>query len=532
MLASALAALALVPAFAGAAASRPPVVGLRMDRLTYTDGTYRGGPYDGFVWLGFDAARSSEAVGADVPGTRTAVTGAPGTVPEHFESVTVELRRPGDLTVVLTGRHTGMANPRAVPGSASGDGVTRGRRVVWRMTRAEPGMHTFSARFRPRAFEPGLGTFLPEARISLSTPSSVGRLILEQHVAPVYGPPQMESGRAHGSPAAHPDEWVADPGYVAEGNYSWVTGRVAEVREARFSALTGGRRHGFNSASMGSGTTIPATGAKVNAFMEFTYDAKFRATGFVHGVVTADAVGEFVPFDTRPGGGMIYDGDAADLAIGMGAASVHSREKREPNDRGRLEWDWDGAWADGWSTKDEHAAPGAERADIKPVLFKESVVYARASGGDVDNRDGSKPVRGPRLVVELPDSEFGFIFHGASYPPKTKYRTRSGFTDSGEFFMRPTIAPGGYMLEGTTNGYFRDWQAAELLSVSLFEAQPEEEPSVRRLFTFPPGTRGEIVAATTLGEIERFPVTPGAWELTATPQGFEVRPLRLFEHTR
>lgn len=522
-------ALALLPGAAGSAAPRTATTRLTIDRLTYVDGTYRARTHGGFAWLGFDAARSSEAVGSDVPGTRTSQTAVPGAVPEHFESLTLDLGRPGDLTVVMIGRHTGTANPRAVPGSASGNGDTKGRRVTWRIEDAEPGTYTFSALFKPRAFEPNLGTFLPESRVTLTTGPVAARLVLEQHVAPVYGPPAMYAGRPHASnhPVAHPDEWAADPSYVAEGNYSWATGRVGAVRESSLGALTG--VDDFTTGSMGSGMSYPLTGPKVNTFMDFTYGRGFRVTGFLHGVVTADALGEFIPLDTYPTGGTIYDGDSATFGIGMSAASVHSREKRKPrDDHGRLGWDWDGAWAEAWSTKDEQMAPATDRTAIQPVLQQESVLYVRASGGDVDNRDGTTAVKGRRWILDLPDHEFGFIFSGASYPPETKYRTRAGFTEDGRFFMRPTIRPGGYMLEGTTDEYFRDWQAAELLSVGLFGTQPEEDPGARRLFTFAPGTKGAIVAATTLGRIERFVVAPGTWELTGTRAGFELRALRIF----
>ncbi len=502
------------------------------DRLTYVDGTYRDGRHSDFVWLGFDAQRSSESVPADVPETRTSQMIVPGAVPEHFESVTVDLSRAGDLTVVMAGHHTGSANPRAVPGSANRDGRTKGRRVTWRMPQASPGSYTFTARFKPRSFEPNLNTFLPESRITLSSASGVNRLVLVQHAAPAYAPPKMDAGRAHQATlrVAYPDEWVADPEYVAQGNYSWATGRAGAVREFRVRTTRPRRERTFTSASMGTGMTIPVTGTKVRPFMDFTYGPGWSVTGFLHGVVTGDAVGDFFPFDTRPGGGTLYDGDAGMFGIGMSVASVHSREKRDPRagDPGRLEWAWDGAWAEGWSTKDEHKAPGLNREAIEPVLVQESVVYARAVGGDVDNRKGTRPVRGPRKIFEFPDAEFGFIFHGAVAPAKSAYRTRSGFTKDGRFFMQPTIRPGGYMLEGTTDGHWRDWQAAEMLSVSLFEAHPEEEPGMRRLFTLPPGTRGEIVAATTTGLIERFEVSPGRWALTATPAGFRLDALGTF----
>ncbi|HEX2295656.1 MAG TPA: hypothetical protein VHN37_10150 [Actinomycetota bacterium] len=530
LLAVLLGALALVLGAALPASSRVPVLEVSLERMTYVDGAFRAESSADHVWLGFDAVRSSESAPVDVPETQTSHVVVPGPANEHFESVTVDVRWPGDLTVVMTGHHTGTADPSPVAGSANRNGRVRGRSVVWRVNDAAPDSYTFTARFNPGAFAPNLDTFVPESRVTLETRAQTGRLVLEQHVAPAYGPPEIYGGKTY-APAHHvpyPDEWVADWGYTARGNYHWSTGRVGDAEESPLRALARGSGRALNVASMSVGTTVAPTGPKVFPFLDFAYTDDFRrVTGFLHGLVTADALGEFVPFDTRPTGGTIYDGDAASFAIGMSAASVHAREKRAPaNDRGALEWDWDGAWAEGWSTKDERPSPVSPRAVIEPVQMKESVVYARAVGGDVDNRDGSKAARGPRLIVELPDHEFGFIFTSGSSPADSGYRTQAGFTDDGRFFMRPTIRRGGYMLEHTTRGYFRDWQAAELVSVSLFAAYPEEEePGVRRLFAFPAGTTGRIVAATTAGAIERFDVGPGVWEVLATPDGFELNAL-------
>lgn len=522
------AALCVAPSLLGSAEAKPRPTRVVIDRLTYLDGTERSGSRPALVWLGFDAARSSESVATDIPGTRTSYVVAPSDVPEHFESVTVDLARPGDLTVVMTGRSNGIADPRAVPDSANGDGIEKGRRVIWKVRKADAGTYSFTARFRPRWFEPSFSTFMPESRVTLASTARSHSLIFKQHVAPAYGPPRMSAGRAHESvkPVAYPDEWVANPSYVAHGNYHWSTGAVGASKELTFSKLGSGAATAFTTGSMGTSSSTPPTGPKVRTAYDFLY-GRSGIEGFSYGIRTADALGDFIPFDTRPTGGTIYDGDSGTFAIGMAAASVNAKEKRLPrNNEGRLVWDWDGGWAKGWSTTDEHGTPVLEAADTGSILMQESVLYVRAAGGDVDNRKGSSPVRGPRMVLKFPAGEFGFIFYGGSAPPKSMYRTQAGFTKNDDFFMRPTIAPRGYLLEGTTKGYFRDWQAAELLTVSTFGAEPDNEPNVTRLFNFAPGLTGRIVAATTDGLIERFNVGPGTWQLTATPEGFLLRAFR------
>jgi hypothetical protein len=117
-----------------------------------------------------------------------------------------------------------------------------------------------------------------------------------------------------------------------------------------------------------------------------------------------------------------------------------------------------------------------------------------------------------------------------SAPPKSKFIVRHRFTDEGRFFLEPRVSRGGYLLEGETDGYFRKWQPAVSVGVSSVDPPPPDDDGkagTLRLFTFPRGSAGEIVATTSTGITERFRVTGGTWELLGTLDGFELRPLHL-----
>lgn len=476
--------------------------------------------------LGFSVVRDAEILPADTPVTRSSHQAAD----DHLEIARIDLHAPGELTVRMVGHEQSSLRPQAVKGTATPRGRFTRSSVEWRVAAAEPGEYEFSAVFRPRAPKPALGYFLPELHVELvrhtndALPSPVAdastagakvtsTLRLRQHEAAAYGPPKMgDDGVFGGSPGA----WVTPVFYETSGNYHSATGRVSHAFVMDL------RRQGYNTAGMGYGSSHWLGMAKVNPIAGFRYrvdrgSLDFR--GFKIGLRTEEPGGDtklLVPTD--PLGGTIFDGDSQSIAVGATAGRVTTREKRAPaGSNGTLITSWDGRYSEAWGLFAEHRLPDAP-TEPSASLHREASVPLFAAGGDIDNREGSTPVKGKPLLVRTPPGEFGFIGIGVAAPEESKLDPSIRFTESGALAIVPRIMPGGYMLESTGTGLDRDWAANLSLSVTVFD------PKVRRArnekaFLFPPRSTGTIWLATSAGSIERFDVGPGLWRAVATKEG-------------
>ena len=501
-----------------------------VDRLTYIDGTHRSGSDPRFVELAFDARRSAEVVGVDIPEFHSPYLIASSEGPDQLQTVTVDLSRAGELEVVLFGGPSpAFASP--VKGTATPGGKVRGKTVSWSIRKAKPGTHTFSVHFRARGIDPNIRSFLPETRVTLRTGRDTRTLVLERHIAPLYGSPEIDPGPIYGpiEPGAVRDEWMAHTSFTAMGAHHWSTGPVMKTARVLFEALAPGADGAINTASMGWASS---GGAKVFPLSDFLIQDGELA-GFEVGAQTEDLGGPIFPFTTNPQNGRIYDGDGGMLNISLSVGSTHWDKRSPRNDHGTLSWDWDGTWAEGWSNIDSFRAPGIRYA-TDSIYSTETALYPGAYGGDLDNRSGRKRIRGPKWFMDLPQTRgIYFVFWGSSAPPKSKFHPESGFTADGRrFYLRPTIGPGGYLLEAETDGYYREWQPALSVGGHFFGVRPEDvnepRPAMQRVFTIPRGSVGHIGVAATTGEIERFRVAPGIWEVTATANDIDLRFLELF----
>ena len=501
-----------------------------LDRLTYIDETHRNVSDPRFLELGFSAKRSAESVGADVPESHTPYLIASGQGPDQLQTLTIDLDRGGQLDVAML-RGPSPAFASAVRGTAAPDAKVQGGNASWTIRNAKPGTYTFSVHFRARGVDPNLRSFLPETEVTLRSEGETRRLVLKRHSAPLYGSPELHPGHVYGpvqSTAVH-DEWVAHPTFSAMGAHHWSTGVVTDTRSAPFQRLAPGADGALNTASMG---TAYSGDVKVAAVYDFIYEGRELA-GFEIGAQTADVFGQFFPFTTNPQNGRIYEGDGGQLTVSMSAGSGHWDKRSPRNDDGVLRWDWDGAWAEGWSNFDSFRAPGI-RGLSDPIYTTEAAIYPGAYGGDLDNRSGARKLRGPKWSMDLPQTQgISFISTGWSAPPRSKFALVPGFTSDGRrFILRPTIGRGGYLLEAETDGYDRHWQPPVLVGGSFFGVAPEEveeeEPGIRRVYTFPRGSIGHIAVAATTGLTERFEVAPGIWEITATANDVNLRLLKTF----
>lgn len=501
-----------------------------IDRLTYVDRTHRVGSDPRFVELGFDASRSAEVIGADIPNFHSPYLIASSEGPDQLQTVTVDLDRRGELKVVMFGsRSPAYAWP--VKGTANPEGKVRRESATWTIRKAKPRSYTFSVLFRARGIDPNVRSFLPETRVVLKSGGDTRTLVLERHVAPLYGSPEIDPGRIYGTtkPVAVRDEWVADPSYIAKGAHHWSTGPVIETASVWLTDLAPGADGALNTGGMG---TAFAGDAKVTAVNDFLFEKRALA-GFEVGAQTSDLFGPVFPITTNPLNGRIYDGDGGMLNVSISAGSAHWDGRPPRNDDGVLRWDWDGAWAEGWSNVDTFRAPGV-RGHGDPIYTIETTLHPGAYGGDIDNRSGRKRVRGPKWFMDLPPTTgISFISWGAAIPPKSEFDLASGFTSDNErFFLRPKIGPGGYLREAETDGYFRRWQPSISIGGNFFGVRPEhldeDRPRMRRVFAFPEGSIGNIGVAVSTGVIERFEVAPGIWEVTATSDAIDLRLLKAF----
>lgn len=482
------------------------------------------------AWLGFDVVRDAEVLPADVPVTRTTHQAAR----DHLEIARVDLHEPGELVVKMTAHERSELSPRVVKGSAKPRGSYTRSSVEWRVGAAEPGTYEFSAVFRPRAPQPAIGYFMPQLEVWLvratddALPSAVASapaagatltsvLRLRQHEAAGYGTPRMgDHGRFGGSP----DAWVTPVYYEAQGNYHSGTGRISHASVTRFAL---GERP--NTASMGYGTRHWLGIPKIDGISDFLYSIRDRELvlhGFKTGIRTVNPGGDSWFFVPEPLGGTIFDGDSQSIAIGATAATVTANEKREPSrPGGSLVVDWDGRYSEAWGSFDEHRTPDAPSA-ASATLHREASVPVVSRGGDIDNREGSRPIKAKPLLIDVPDGEFGFIGIGMAAPGPSKFDPTIRFTRSGHLEVVPRIMPGGYLLESTGFGLARDWAANLSVSVTVFAPETEHEGQMQRSFLFPPDASASITIADTRGLIRRFDAGPGIWRAVAGADGIAV----------
>src|SRR3712207_5240437 len=80
------------------------------------------------------------------------------------------------------------------------------------------------------------------------------------------------------------------------------------------------------------------------------------------------------------------------------------------------------------------------------------------TGGDIDNRNGSKAVNGTTATVRIPKGErMEFAFGVTSVLPNTEFGMDFATPDSRTVTLRAKVGEGGYWLRSTRKGYERDW---------------------------------------------------------------------------
>lgn len=581
-----VALLLALPIAARAASGTSVTVSVVTDRTVYPDGLYRGAftatgacvpasddvavtrsvcsddpavvdEAEGTVRqvsLGFDAVHRVEAAPVDVPVLET----SQAAVPEQSETVLVLLRRPGDLTVRVTGQPIDGFDPRPVPGSATPSGEFGERTVTWSKPAADAGQHVFSVRFRPGAPAGHTGSFVPEVSVELkeqpkglldfamgTVPSDApvdrtSTLMMRQVISPEYGPPAMSTTAFFPAKGSDPNPvgWEAGVAMDARGRYqSTVSGPVAATTVGSLSELAPEAVGVVSGAWIASGWYEIRGQQKAKPFMDFEFTPDGDVSGFVAAVQTSPTVDAF---GLGAGGSTIWNGDTARFGIFGGVHALNARRQGTPaNDIGALRPDFGGGVTYEWSGLWANPVPGAEPNRLNPYAYvygspspygysynvlhvNSATVPMVVEGGDLDNRSGGT-VTGESAVIPYPPGEVAVSAIALHvYIPETNYRAEMTIRPGNAATVTPTVRPGGYWLESTRNGYDRDWSNVTYANVftdtGTQRPLPEGVALVQGgLALVPPGMAGEIEAIdAATGRTERMPLGPGVWRVRFT----------------
>ncbi|MGH2746476.1 MAG: hypothetical protein ACRDKB_00945 [Actinomycetota bacterium] len=490
------------------------------------------------AFLGFDARRTAETMPADAPRVETARASAP----QQLHTLYVRLRERGDISVQMRARRKPEVDPRPVEGTASGEGKVEGRSVTWHVRDAKPDAYTFSVAFAPNA-QPGFaGTFHPEMTVTRA--ASAGRLLdyfggsigagssstrssvlsLGQLVDPGYGPPGLDVSKAYGArgDGRLPHAWTVATSYRAKGAYQGtVSGHVSETKLFEVNDLAPGSLGLANAGGASYSFSFNGiVGPKVLPTIAFKLTKKRRLAGIEIGIATVGPFDVFGPTMPYPLAGTLWDGDSATFTVGMTLGAMRSSRKGPPaNDRGRLAIDWNEGVATGWTVQDENFAPGFEPngTDTGPSFFHDphyemdTAMAVISEGGDIDNRNGDKPVRGAPFRLPVPPGGSGmFVGVGVSAPRQAKYHPKIDFGDS-MIIVTPRIMPGGYLLESIGSGYERDWSIHQSVGASVIGPTRDSNYREGRVFFFPEGADNRIYLLNEHGRTRTFEVGGGVW---------------------
>ncbi len=446
--------------------------------------------------LGFDADRAS---------ARTAVTGPAAW--EQEESVVVRLRRSGRLDVTLTGTNAGGADATPVAGSASSGGDVSGRTVRWELGHRARGTYTFTARFRVAADPAKVGGYATRATVERTdvgtrtlldhawgtqrAPRGVRRvsaLTFASRVTPPYGPPRGRADRWRstrdeaGLPYLFSTTVSADAYGAYSPSASGLFGHTTtlDLRKAAPGALRDEMSFGLMTGGYSIGLEekfIPNGG--------FAYEDDGPVTGLTAAVCAYDGVP----------GALLYDGDALTASFLGDVYMTAARRRGGPRgDRGRLGPAWNGRLVSMWGAESQRSVldPGGAPYRWADYLYGTTVGWT-VRGGDLDNRDGDRAVRGDGITARVPAGErIGFAFSSTSILNDTEMDIVGGFRGDSAFTLRADVGPGGYWLRSTRKGYVRDWSTSSSLLIGAAPPDPDLQPAVTALRVVPPGTRSLV----------------------------------------
>jgi hypothetical protein len=435
--------------------------------------------------LGFNAIHTVD-VGRDAPRTNTEHR-----LPlEQHNLVRVEVPADGRIQVRLSAPALGSAKPEIVRDSVSPGGAVEDQTVVWDLD-APAGTYEFSVRLRfPGETDPTAG-YLPQVdvmRMALSAhplasaegpagdPVETHRTTHLTLRPRAYGgsiPPVISDGKLYGAVDAH-------------GLTQAFGGQVAF--DAPTDYWAGQQGHVSRSFSTSPGHLVPSAGDALNSQLRaFTAATDSKVELILDGdntvgLRTARPLTTSPTPSVDPAAGMIYAGDSVHAGVGTALLSTAALEDRAPvNNSGEMELDWLGGTARAWSTTVANQAPAGEPNASNPAeayrvgplgdLYGSratlQTIYAvpiTVAAGDIDNRDGAVGVTGPAITLTAPTGySVTRVVIAATAPSAANvtFGRQTHSTDTGlgltAVTLRPTIAPGGYWLESSRDGYFRDW---------------------------------------------------------------------------
>lgn len=592
----------LAPAAASAEDAPASQVTISLDRLVFLDGYYRAtfttsgvcaaasdavqvleatcgtGVTDSSIGtvrmakLGFDASRRVEAVPSDVPFLETGQAAAR----EQLDRVIVRVHEAGDLRVEVSATPAGGLDPTPVGGSASTGGTIQGRSAVWSVPDAAAGTHEFSVRFAPDAPAGFTGTFVPQVIVTRTvsserlldhvgappppmSPVAVRRkstLVMEQHVAPGYGPPAAGTQPYVAARDALPVSFEGQAWLDASGAYNApASGAVAAAAMGSLEELAPGSVGVIDTAAiMTSRPWIPGA-EKIRAFPTLRRDPETNDVSILdHTVTTATPTALEIPVPQGPAAGTFWDGDSAVVGVVAGIGELSADREAEPqNDLGTVHADWNGNSSVAWSGLWANNAPGGEPNAVNYAKYKRDVengalgaagypggygpfpvtamtsatIPVIARGGDIDNRGGSLREGSP-VTIRVPQ---GHSFAGAGtftfWMAETGYRHTQSSSPEG-LTITPQMDPGGVWMESSQNGYDRDWANLHIVTVFSTELGRQIDGGLlaESAVVVPEGARGAVDFLGVDGSSIRRRLSPGEWRVTLSPEGLSVSSLR------